>query len=490
MMNLDTNTAAVLPFPVAPKKPKRAKRTSNITEKECTTRVTERQKYYDRGRGSVAGLYADISPTNHPAMFWVRCTTNAGEEKPIKIGRFHPTELNVVRARQIATDYKAQVSHGRDIAKEHKVARSAVRNAITVVQLVEMRIAYMKQEVPRKSDDKLEARFRNWPNVERHLKTYVSPTLGRKMIDQVTAEDIIEIEEAIQNGTLMLYDDKGRAIGPCTASKSNRRHVRSAVSAMFKWAKKEKRLIKENPCVEMPSLDREPSKDRVLTDDEIRTFWHGLDRPDMPWDRRICLGLKFALATMLRSWELLGAPKTELAVHDDGTDCIDVAADRVKKKRVVNQPLTGLALEIIKESMGNYDYLFAGRWGDAPLHRSAMANALRGTWRIVDAKKVTKSKGICEMLGLAPFTPHDLRRTAATLAGRTIITKDGVVLPAFGDAVIAHALDHQKESNSSTGIYNRAERKHMAEKRAVLESVEAKLLQIIGLSVSEQQLAA
>src|ERR1700740_2815623 len=97
MTNLDTNTAAVLPFPVAPKKPKRAKRTTNITEKECTARVTERQKYYDRGRGSVAGLYPALSPTNHPAMFWVRCTTNAGEEKPIKIGRFHPTELNVVR---------------------------------------------------------------------------------------------------------------------------------------------------------------------------------------------------------------------------------------------------------------------------------------------------------------------------------------------------------------------------------------------------------
>jgi integrase len=40
--------------------------------------------------------------------------------------------------------------------------------------------------------------------------------------------------------------------------------------------------------------------------------------------------------------------------------------------------------------------------------------------------------GICALLGLRPFTPHDLRRTAATLAGDL----------GFDDAWIAKCLDH------------------------------------------------
>jgi hypothetical protein len=100
-----------------------------------------------------------------------------------------------------------------------------------------------------------------------------------------------------------------------------------------------------------------------------------------------------------------------------------------------------------------------------------MANALRGTWRMKNGKKVTKTIGICELLGLEPFTPHDLGRTAATLAGRLNIK----------DEDIARCLDHQKEGKSVTGtVYNHAERKNMPEKRAVLEAVERKLCRIIG----------
>src|SRR5258706_3483559 len=47
------------------------------------------------------------------------------------------------------------------------------------------------------------------------------------------------------------------------------------------------------------------------------------------------------------------------------------------------------------------------------MNRKVMATALRGTKH----KGKVKTPGICSLLGLRPFTPHDLRRTAATLAG-------------------------------------------------------------------------
>ena len=460
----DTDTAR------KPKKLRRLSTSGNITEKECTTSVTERVKYYDK---ACKGLYVDISPTS-PATFWVKCTTNEGKLRPIKVGRFHATELTIVRAREIAEVLKVKVSQGQDVVAERQAARIAVRDGLTVDQVIELRIAYISEDEPRKCDGALRSRRRNWQNVARHLRNYVSPRLGTKMIRNVTRQQIVDMDKAIKEGTLILADGT-----PCKASKSNRRHVRCAVSAMFKWAAQEGH-VDGSPCVNLPQLDHEPSRDRVLTDDEIRTLWHGLDRPDMPWDRRICLGLKFALATMLRSWELLGAHKNELAMHDDATPCIDVPADRVKKVRVINQPLTGLALDVLKESMGNYQYLFVGRFGDAPLSRQAMSGALKGTKKTVNGVRVTRSIGICELLGLAPFTPHDLRRTAATLAGRA----------GLSDQMIGYALDHQKENNKTTSIYNRAARKNMAEKRQVLEAVEAKLREIVGLNEAEMQRAA
>jgi integrase len=79
------------------------------------------------------------------------------------------------------------------------------------------------------------------------------------------------------------------------------------------------------------------------------------------------------------------------------------------------------------------------------------------------------------LLGLRPFTPHDLRRTAATLAGDL----------GFDDAWIAKCLDHPANKKqeqivpSVTGkVYNHSKR--MKEKRAVLDGVAAELRRIIG----------
>jgi integrase len=187
------------------------------------------------------------------------------------------------------------------------------------------------------------------------------------------------------------------------------------------------------------------------------------------------LAIKFALPTMLRSGELLPIHRDELDT-ENGT--VDIPARRVKKRRVINQPLSDLALEIVKESMGNYDYAFTGRFGDAPLARNAMASALRGTQKLVKGVKVTRTPGICELLGLAPFTPHDLRRTAATMCRELGLSETGISL----------CLDHQanKDENGkplpavTRKVYNLATRARVAKKREVLDAWAVELRRIIG----------
>ena len=106
------------------------------------------------------------------------------------------------------------------------------------------------------------------------------------------------------------------------------------------------------------------------------------------------------------------------------------------------------------------------------MNRRVLATALRGT---THKGGRVKSPGICALLGLRPFTPQDLRRTAATLAGDL----------GFDDASIAKCLDHAVTKKNDTivptvtgKIYNHSKR--MREKRAVLDGVAAELRRIIG----------
>jgi hypothetical protein len=99
-----------------------------------------------------------------------------------------------------------------------------------------------------------------------------------------------------------------------------------------------------------------------------------------------------------------------------------------------------------------------------------MANALRG--------KKGKTIGICELLGLEKFTPHDLRRTAATMCGELGLSEAGISL----------CLDHQanKDENGkplptiTRKVYNLATRARVAKKREVLDAWAIELRRIVG----------
>ena len=74
------------------------------------------------------------------------------------------------------------------------------------------------------------------------------------------------------------------------------------------------------------------------------------------------------------------------------------------------------------------------------MNRKAMATALRGTKHEKTASRRRPASASCS--GLKPFTPHDLRRTAATLAGDL----------GFDDAWIAKCLDHAASKKTASKI--------------------------------------
>jgi integrase len=433
-----------------------------LTDRMCEKRVAKRTKIYDR---KCPGLYVSIT-TAGVATFSVKLTAKGTGKQPTGwLGIYNPETFTVEDARSRVYALKAR--GGTEIAEAlHERRTRQTKQGKTVAEIIEERIEWIKTEV-RKEDGEMRPRIETWANVASHLRRFIKPRLGKKLASAVTKNDIAALSNDIVAGKLGV------------PSTSNARHMRRAASGLFNWAAEAGRdYVSASPCVNLPKLDTEHPRTRVLRPEEIRIFWHGLDRSDLPWDRKTRLALKFELVTMLRSWELLGAQRSEFFELDGDNPRFDVPSKRVKKRRVIQQPLSDLALEILNEAMEEgKQHVFASKYGDQPMSRQIMATALRGT----TSKGKVKTPGICATLGLAPFTPHDLRRTAATLAGDL----------GFDDAWIAKCLDHAASKKAEvvvptvTGkVYNHSKR--MKEKRAVLDGVAAELRRIIGRSADPE----
>jgi integrase len=437
---------------------KRARNSSVVlTDRICEKRVARRVKIYDR---KCPGLYVSIN-TAGVATFSFKFTDPAtGKQRTGWLGVYSPETFAVEDARNRVYGLRGTGAAAlAETFRDRKVQQA--RKGKTVDEIIEERIEWMKRPV-RKPDGEMRSRIESWENVASHLRRFLGPRLGKKLAGEVTKHDIAMLSNDLVAGKLGV------------PSVANARHMRRAASGLFNWAAEAGRdYVTASPCVNLPKLDPEHARTRVLSEDEIRIFWHGLDRNDLPWDRKTRLALKFELVTMLRSGELLGAHRNELFDLDGEHPRFDVPLRRVKKRRVIQQPLSDLAVEIIGEALtsNKQQYIFVSPLGDMPMNRRVMATALRGT----KYKGKVMTPGICALLGLRPFTPHDLRRTAATLAGDL----------GFDDAWIAKCLDHAASKKSDqivpsvTGkVYNHSKR--MKEKRAVLDGVAAELRRIIG----------
>ena len=79
--------------------------------------------------------------------------------------------------------------------------------------------------------------------------------------------------------------------------------VQSLVSVVFSFAV-DSDLIDANPCTRLRKRGEERAGERVLTDPEIRLFWHKV--VEAPASRQTGLGLRLALLTGVRVGEVAG----------------------------------------------------------------------------------------------------------------------------------------------------------------------------------------
>jgi integrase len=314
------------------------------------------------------------------------------------------------------------------------------QTTLTFAELCESYVAHMK------AGGKI-----SWKTDEGYLKR-PKAKLGKRPAVSITKRELMDFFETIAR-----------------TSKSSANRTQSTVRTLWGWAA-DRDHIPMNFLAGVKKVGgKENEKDRVLTADELREFLAALVDADVEATEIVRMALKGILLTAQRPGEVAGMMLSELHDLDSPAPHWIIPRIRTKNKKTEHTvPLSpaavGLiqaALEVSKEyAKGKNDSpVFAGRFdGVTTLARHSMSQAIR---RILNDKKYEK---------LAKFTPHDLRRTAATLAQSLRVPRDYV-----------KALLNHKDGDV-TAIYARW---HMfEEKREAAMAIEAALLPFTSAPVA------
>jgi integrase len=341
---------------------------------------------------------------------WIAQYRVGRKQRRVTLGTVETLEADEARKRARAA--LAKVHLGVDPAIEKTEARAQA--AITLGSVAE---DYLQRRASYRLKPKSLA------DVERYLRRHWAP-LATLPIRKVTRADV-----AAQLARI------AKENGPFAANRA-----RAAISALFSWAIGEG-LVDATPVLGTNKPTEEVSRDRVLSDDELRLIWRHAGEGDYGAIVRLLM------LTGQRREEVGGLLWAELDRDKQDSVLWRIGGERTKNGLAHEVPLSGAAVEILKayDQCGDRQLVFGSRQG--PFQGWSNAKSA------LDARMTKALEG----RAFAPWRLHDIRRTVAT---RLV---DLGVQPHIVEAVLNHISGHKA---GVAGVYNRAV--YSAEKRAAL----------------------
>lgn len=368
---------------------------------------------------ALSGLYLVIQPSG--VKSWALRYRYAGKPKKLTLGRW--PVMGLADARATATDAIEAVEHGNDPSAAKKRTKAARMEA----QLSERdKIKTLVGQFGKRHLSTL----KSGETVKRELNRHVVAVWGERDIHDIAKRDVIDLLDGIA--------DSGRVV---TANR-----VRAYLNKFLSWCV-ERDIIDQSPAMGVKPVAKEKSRDRVLSDDEIRWLWQACDREGQPWGH---LG-KMLLLTGQRLGEVVNMTDREVS-----GDLWHLSADRTKNGRAHDVPLSEAARDVlgaVERVKGDAGYVFT------TTGESALQGYHKGRNHI--AKRMAEIAGdeTGEPVEIPHWTFHDLRRTAATGMARL-----GIPVRVT-EAVLNHV------SGTAGGIVSVYQRHDYAdEKRAALDA--------------------
>ena len=371
-----------------------------------------RYEVFEDGR---KGLGLRISPRGGKS--WVFVYRRNGKLSRITVGAYPDT--SVADAHAHLASLRATLRRGADPAQAARTMRQDEIDAPTVTQLAHLYIERYAKMCKR-----------SWHEDERILEKDAIPRWGHFKAKDIKRRDVVA-----------LLDDIVNRGSPIAANRTL-----ACVRKMFNYGV-ERSILEASPCVAVKAPSKETRRDRVLTDGEICAFWEGLERTTIGMPIRYAL--KLQLVTAQRKGEIVAAEWPEF---DLNAGWWTIPADRSKNHLAHRVPISLLARELLHDMPRLDDrFLCPSPTGNKPVGDTSVDHAVR---RNLDA------------FGVGRFTPHDLRRTAASH-----MTSIGI--PRL---VVSKILNHAE--TGVTAVYDR--HSYDAEKREALDTWGRKLEVIVG----------
>jgi integrase len=362
----------------------------------ANVKASEQTDYFDE---KTKGLSLRVSPGAKTWTFHYRWN---GKRARATIGSYPATSLG--QARERAIEARGNVEAGQD-------PRNRSSGEATVAGLVE---SYIEGHV---------VRLRSCKDAVRRLRKNIVPVIGGVKLSELHRRDATRVID-----TVMKRD------APIEAARAF-----EDLRAMLRWAVARGDLD-HNPIDGMRKPATSKPRERVLSEEEIRTLW--LSSAMSPTCQRI---IRLCLVTAQRVGEVAGMTRSEL---DLKRRVWLLPGARTKNGYPHSVPLSELAIEIIPNGGGEAIF-------DLSPHAVAKA--------IGQAK-----------FGLAPFTSHDLRRTALTE-----MAKLGVA-----PIVLGHVANHRTVTKAGMTLAVYVQHQYEAEKRAALDLWADRLAGIISGGVA------
>jgi integrase len=298
-----------------------------------------------------------------------------GKTKRITLGTTAMLDLSAARAR--AKDLLAGVRLGGDPASEKREART--KAAETFGAILPRYLAKMQ----------VERRPRSFKELERHLVKYARPLHPRA---------VTSLDRRAISGLISAIEEKS---GPSAAI-----HAHGSLSGYFGWLMREG-LLEQNPILYTNKPEVRPSRERVVSDDELRVLWRALGNGDY-FDI-----VRLLTYTGCRRDEIGGLLWDEV---DLDKAQLDIPAWRMKGNKPHLVPLSEPALAILaKRTRGDRNHVFgcgAGGFQGWSRCREDLDSRIAGprpTWTLHDLRR-SLSTAMHEKLGIAP---HIVERVLA-----------------------------------------------------------------------------
>ncbi|SIT11042.1 tyrosine-type recombinase/integrase [Paracoccus saliphilus] len=326
---------------------------------------------------ALIGLYLALHPSG--LKTWALRYRFDGKPKKLTLGRW--PIMGISDARKAASEAIEAVQHGDDPSAEKQATKAAKLKA---QQEERNKVKTLIEQF----DKRHLSALRTGKTVRRELDRFVVAQWGDRNIHEITKRDVIDLLDDIA--------DSGRVVS------ANR--LRSYLNKFLNWLV-ERDILAMSPATGVKPVAKEASRDRVLTDDEVRWFWQACDDLGHPWGPFS----KMLLLTGQRLNEVAQMTEAEITGN-----VWHLSSDRTKNRRAHDVPLSNLAqsvlakIERIRCRSSNVQFIFT------TTGRSPVSGFHKGRHHIAKQMEAIASKERRTTVEIPKWNFHDLRRTAAT----------------------------------------------------------------------------